>query len=249
MPQESTTAPTALVTGGAGGIGRAVCRRLAARGVTVALVDREVEIASAAASEIPGSVPFAADLTDPEAIVDLVSRVHEKVGAVHTLVNNAGVTLVQGFLENDDSSWDHQWAVNLRAPMQLTRLVLPAMVERGRGRLVHVSSDGARAGSAGEAVYSACKAGLLGFTKSIAREVACHGITSNAVCPGPTDTPMLRAVESERPHLIEALTRAVPLGRLASVDDVAGVVDFLAGDDAAYVTGQTYSVSGGITMF
>ncbi|HEX7096040.1 MAG TPA: SDR family oxidoreductase, partial [Acidimicrobiales bacterium] len=136
----------------------------------------------------------------------------------------------------------------LRAPMQITKGLLPHMIRQGWGRVVLISSDSARVGSAGESVYSALKAGLLGFTKSLAREVARDGVTVNAVCPGPTDTPMLRSVQAERPKLIESLTRAIPMGRLATPEDVASVVAFLCGEQAGYLTGQTFSVSGGITM-
>jgi 2-hydroxycyclohexanecarboxyl-CoA dehydrogenase len=241
---------TALVTGGGGGIGSATCRALAARGARVVVADIAVEAAEPVAAELPGAVAVRVDLADPASIAELHRHVAAELPPVQVLVNNAGVALVERFLDHepDLAVWDRQWAINLRGPMLLARAVLPAMVESGWGRIVNISSDGARAGSAGEAVYSAVKAGLLGFTRSLAREVGRQGITVNAVCPGPTDTAMTRAVREESPRLLEALQRAIPLGRIGEPDDIAEAVAFLADASGGYLTGQSLSVSGGITM-
>jgi len=235
---------TALVTGGAGGIGAAICRDLAALGARIVVADLDELAARRLAAELPDATAAGVDLDQPEQVAGLIHT----VGTVDILVNNAGVSVVERFVESDLSTWDRLWRINLRAPMQLTHGLLPGMLARGWGRLVFISSDGARAGSGGEGVYSACKAGLIGLSKTLAREAACAGVTSNAVCPGPTDTPMLRAVAAENPALVEKLARAIPLGRLGQPADVAAMVSFLCTERAAYVTGQTFSVSGGITM-
>jgi 2-hydroxycyclohexanecarboxyl-CoA dehydrogenase len=140
------------------------------------------------------------------------------------------------------------WKINLRAPMQLTRGLLPGMVQRGWGRLIFISSDGARAGSGGEGAYAATKSGLFGLAKTLAREAARGGVTSNVICPGPTDTPMVRAVADQHPELLDKLVRQIPLRRIGRPEDVAGIVAFLCTERAGYITGQTLSVSGGITM-
>lgn len=238
----------AVVTGGAGAIGAAICRDLAALGARVVVADVDAARARQVAAELPGGEVGEVDLSDDSSIRDFAAVTTERWGPVDVLVNNAGITQVEPFAESDPATWDRQWQVNLKAPMLLTQALVGGMVERGWGRVVFVSSDGARAGAGGEAVYAACKAGLFGFAKSLAREVARHQVTSNVVCPGPTDTPMLRAVAGEKPRLVEALTRAVPLRRLGSPDDVAATVAFLCSARAGYLTGQTVSVSGGLTM-
>jgi 2-hydroxycyclohexanecarboxyl-CoA dehydrogenase len=241
----------AVVTGGAGAIGSAICRDLAALGARVVVADLDGAGAREVAAALPGPDPAEAaevDLADGASIAAFTADVTARVGPVDVLVNNAGITQVEPFAESDPATWDRLWQVNLRAPMLLTQALLDGMTERSWGRVVFVSSDGARAGAGGEAVYTACKAGLFGFARSLAREVARHQVTSNVVCPGPTDTPMLRAVAGEKPKLVEALTRAIPLRRLGTPEDVAGTVAFLCSERAGYLTGQTVSVSGGITM-
>jgi 2-hydroxycyclohexanecarboxyl-CoA dehydrogenase len=174
--------------------------------------------------------------------------VESEAGGVDILVNNAGASVVERFVHSDLSGWDRLWRINLRAPMQLAHGLLPGMLDRNWGRLVFIASDSARAGAGGEGVYSACKAGLIGLAKTLAREAAAAGVTSNAVCPGPTDTPMLRAIAATNARLVEKLERSIPLGRLGRPEDIAAMVAFLCTDSAGYVTGQTISVSGGITM-
>lgn len=233
---------TAVVTGGAGGIGRRICADLAGLGARVVIAD--IESANEAAGALPGATGARVDLADPVSIEEFA----DEVGAVDILVHNAGVSIVEPFVDSDPAHWDLMWKINLRAPMQLTKALLPGMVERGWGRLIFISSDGARAGSGGEGAYAATKAGLFGLAKTLAREAGRAGVTSNVVCPGPTDTPMLRAVSDRHPGLVEKLARQVPLGRLGAPEDVAAVVAFLCTERAGYITGQTMSVSGGITM-
>lgn len=235
---------TALVTGGGGGIGAAICADLAALGARVVVADLDAAAARTVADDLDGARAEAVDLADPVSAGGLV----ERLGGVDVLVNNAGVSVVGPFVDSDPADWERMWAVNLRAPMLLARALLPGMTAAGWGRLVFVSSDGARAGSGGEGAYAASKAGLFGLAKTLARETARYGVTSNVVCPGPTDTPMLRAVSGANPGLVDKLARTVPLRRLGRPEDVSGLVAYLCTDRAEYITGQTLSVSGGVTM-
>ncbi|MFC5181060.1 SDR family NAD(P)-dependent oxidoreductase [Actinomadura harenae] len=237
------TGRVAVVTGGAGGIGRAICADLASLGAHVVVADLDAEAAAETAKPL-GATARRVDLADSASIDAFTAH----VGPVDVLVHNAGVSFVEPFTESDPAHWDLMWKINLRAPMQLTRALLPGMSERGHGRLVFVSSDGARAGSGGEGAYAATKSGLFGLAKTLAREAARGGVTSNVVCPGPTDTPMVRKVAERHPDLLDKLARQIPLRRIGRPSDVAGLVAFLCTDRAAYITGQTLSVSGGITM-
>jgi 2-hydroxycyclohexanecarboxyl-CoA dehydrogenase len=241
---------TALVTGGAGALGSAICRDLAGLGAHVVVADVDIVGAKDVAAGLPGGHAEAAevDLADEPSIAALAADVTDRHGGVDVLVNNAGITQVERFLDSDPATWDRQWQVNLKAPMLLTQALVGTMVGQGWGRVVFVSSDGARAGAGGEAVYSACKAGLIGFAKTLAREVARGHVTSNVVCPGPFDSPMTRAVAAERPQMIDALIKGIPLRRLGEPEDVAAAVSFLCTGRSGYITGQTLSVSGGITM-
>ncbi|GAB3681384.1 3-oxoacyl-ACP reductase FabG [Actinocorallia lasiicapitis] len=234
----------ALVTGGAGGIGRAICTDLAALGAQVLIADLDAESAAAFARTLPDASALAVDLGDPGSITALA----EAAGPVDVLVHNAGVSIVEPFVDSSPAHWDLMWRINLRAPMQLTQALLPGMTARGWGRLVFVSSDGARAGSGGEGAYAATKSGLFGLAKTLAREAARGNVTSNVVCPGPTDTPMVRQVAEQHPGLLDKLAKGIPLRRIGRPEDVAGLVAFLCTDRAEYITGQTLSVSGGITM-
>ncbi|WP_113701855.1 SDR family NAD(P)-dependent oxidoreductase [Nonomuraea lactucae] len=238
----------AVVTGGAGAIGSAIAADLTALGARVVVADVDLRGAEKVAAGLPGSVPQAVDLAAPESVERFCAACRDAAGGVDILVHNAGVSIVELFTSSDPANWDLMWQVNLRGPMLMTKLLLPGMMARGWGRLVFVSSDGARAGSGGEGAYAATKAGLFGLAKTLAREAARANVTSNVVCPGPTDTPMLQRVSAAEPGLVERIARTIPLRRLGTPADVAGLVAYLCTERAAYVTGQTLSVSGGVTM-
>lgn len=239
----------ALVTGAGRGIGRAIARRLAAEGATVVATDLDAGSAREAAAEIGGTaIGLGMDVTDAVSIGAAVAAADHHFGRIDALVNNAGWDKVEPFVQSTEETWDKVLAINLRGPIACTRAVLDGMIARRAGRIVSISSDAARVGSTGEAVYAAAKAGIIGFSKTLARELARYRINVNVVCPGPTDTPLLQGIAAETPKIAEALKRAVPFGRLAEPDEIAAAVAFFASDDAAFITGQTLSVSGGLTM-
>ncbi len=245
----------AIVTGGAGGIGAAICRRLAAEGGVVAVFDINPDSAEQVAADIRASggraEAFVVDLTRQDSVEAAVSAVESQLGPVDILVNNAGWDHAAPFLKTDKALWDKIVAVNLYGPLYMHHAVLKGMATRGAGKVVNIASDAARVGSSGEAVYAFCKGGLLSFSKTMARELARKQININVVCPGPTDTALFRdfAGEGEQGDKLRlALTKAIPFGRLGQPDDLPGVVTFLASDDAAFITGQVISVSGGLTM-
>jgi len=240
-----------LLTGGASGIGRAIALRLGQEGCRVGILDRDGAGAGATAEAIAagGGVAraFETDITDPDAVEAAVASFEREVAPATGLVNNAGWDLAAPFLETDAALWRKVVEINLFGPLHVTRAVLARMVERGRGRIVSVASDAGRVGSSGEAVYAACKGGIVAFSKSVAREVARQGITLNVLSPGPSDTPLFASFDPTG-KLAAALERAIPMRRLGRPDDYPGLVAFLLSDDAAFITGQTISVSGGLTM-
>lgn len=245
----------AIVTGGAGGIGAAISRRFAAEGALVAVFDINKDAAESVAAAIRAeggsAAAFAVDLTSQDSVVAAVAAAEQQLGPTHVLVNNAGWDHAAPFLKTDKALWDKIVAVNLYGPLYMHHAVLKGMAERGAGKVVNVASDAARVGSSGEAVYAYCKGGLVAFSKTMARELARKRINVNVVCPGPTDTALFRdfAGEGEQGEkLKDALTKAIPFGRLGQPDDLPGAVLFLASDDAAFITGQIISVSGGLTM-
>jgi 2-hydroxycyclohexanecarboxyl-CoA dehydrogenase len=177
-----------------------------------------------------------------------VEKVERELGPLDILVNNAGWDKVEPFVENTPQTWERVIAINFRGPLNCCKAVLPGMQARGRGKIVTISSDAARVGSTGEAVYAGCKAGLIGFSKTLAREVARYNINVNVVCPGPTETALLRSAMADRPKVLEAMAHSIPMRRLGQPGDLAGTVAFFASADSDYVTGQVLSVSGGLTM-
>jgi 2-hydroxycyclohexanecarboxyl-CoA dehydrogenase len=246
---------TALVTGGGRGIGRAVAEGLAADGLSVVIVDlrpEEAEETAAAIAEAGGqALAIQANVTDSASVEAAVNAAEERFGQIDVLVNNAGWDDLKPFLDTDEAFWDLIIDINFKGPLRFIRLVLPGMVERGWGRIINIGSDAGRVGSSLESVYSGAKGGIMAFTKTIAREAARNGVTANVVCPGPTDTPFMQEVVSAQGNadaVLGAMVKSVPMKRLAAPEEVAAAVRFFATDEAGYVTGQTLSVSGGLTM-
>lgn len=243
----------AIVTGGGQGIGRSLSLRLAEEGCKVAIFDLNPEAGAETVSLAgDGAVKaYEVDVTDYAAVAGAVAAVEAELGPIWLLVNNAGWDRPMPFLKTDQALWERIIRINLHGPLNTHHVVAPLMVGRGGGRIVNIASDAARVGTSDEAVYSACKGGLISFTKSVARELARKGVLLNAVCPGPTNTPMMAAVLGEGEQAVkwkDAMVRGIPLRRMGEPEDYAGIVAFLASDDAGFITGQTISVSGGMNM-
>lgn len=243
----------AVVTGAARGIGAATADALAADGWDVAVCDIDVETAESTAAAIAAergvrAIGVAVDVADGAAVRSAVETVESRLGPVEALVNNAGIDVIKPFVDSTEDEWDRIIAVNLKGTIRMCRAVLDGMMERQSGRIVSIASDAARVGSSGEAVYSATKGGVVSFTKTLAREMARSNIRVNCVCPGPTETALLSQVAEYSEKLYAGLSRAIPLGRTAQPSDIAPAVAFLVSDGAGYITGQTLSVSGGLTM-
>lgn len=250
-----------IVTGGGGGIGGATCRRFAQAGARVAVLDRDLAAAQQVARAIQASGGQACaqgcDITDRTQVDAAVQAVLQQWGAIDVLVNNAGWDVFKPFTQTVPAEWERLIAINLMGALHMHHAVLPGMVARSRepgwrgARIVNIASDAARVGSSGEAVYAACKGGLVAFSKTLAREHARHGITVNVVCPGPTDTALFADYKEgagSPDKLEQAFRRAIPLGRIGQPDDLPGAILFFASAEAGYVTGQVLSVSGGLTM-
>ncbi len=242
----------ALVTGGASGIGAATARRLAAEGARVAIADVNEDGARELAGELDGFA-VAMDVADTASVRAAVAQIEERLGPVDVLINNAGTDRFAFFVNTDEELWDLVLGVNLRGTIAVTHAVLSGMQERRRGAIVNVASEAGRVGSPGSVVYSSAKAGVIGFTKAIARESARYRVRCNAVAPGPIETPLLNAAPLVLGELGERLKRAMvdstALGRSGQPEEVAAAIVFLASEEAAYVTGQTLGVSGGLSMW
>jgi 2-hydroxycyclohexanecarboxyl-CoA dehydrogenase len=221
-------------------------------GARVAVAD----IDAAAAASTAGALgrddvarALAMDVSDFAQVGKAVAEIRNAWGAIDILVNCAGWDRMQPFRDNTPELWTRLIDINLRGPIHCCRAVMDDMIARNSGKIVSISSDAARVGSSGEAVYSACKGGIISFSKTLARELARHRVTVNVICPGPTDTPLLRGMAAQgNQKLVDALTRAIPFGRLAAPDEIAAAVAFFASSDADFITGQVLSVSGGLTM-
>ena len=241
----------AIVTGAASGIGRATAVDLARDGATVVVADIDLAGAEKVAAEIRGSGKATAiqiDVTNEVRARELAAEIVRLYGRIDILVSNAGWDRAQPFIETDAAFWDKVIAVNFRGHLAMTHATLPSMIERGFGRIVTVASDAGRVGSTGEVVYSGAKGAVIAFTKGLAREVARHGINVNCVAPGLTDTPLLAGISEGAEKLMAAIIRSIPLGRVGRPEEVARAILFFASPDADYITGQTLSVNGGLTM-
>jgi len=245
---------TAFVTGAGSGIGRAIAHRLAAAGARVAVADINLDTAHACAEAMRAAggdaVAVGVDVTDFASVREAVRQARDQIGRVAILVNNAGWDRFEAFVDNTPDFWERVIAINLKGPIYCCRAVIDDMIAAGGGKIINISSDAARVGSTGEAVYSACKGGVISFSKTLARELARHHINVNVVCPGLTDTPFLESMKvgEQGAKVMAAVTRSIPLGRVGTAAEVAAAVAFFASADADFVTGQVLSVSGGLTM-
>lgn len=241
------TGELALVTGGSRGIGLGIAGALAEGGARVAVVGRDGERARSAAAALPGAGHhgFACDVADGDQVTALAAAVDEAMGGVSILVNNAGVTRDTLLLRMKDEDWDQVMDVNLRGAFLVTRAFSRGMMKRRAGVILNISSVVGLSGNAGQTNYAASKAGLLGFTRSLARELASRNIRCNAIAPGYIETDMTGALDEKQ---TAALMERIPMGRLGTPEDIAGVARFLAGPAARYITGQVFAVDGGMVM-
>ena len=245
----------ALVTGGAQGIGKGIATTLGEQGFRVAVADLNLGVAEETAKEISAAggeaIAVQVDVTSRESVQAAVAEIESALGPIEVVVNNAGWDDFMPFVKTNEEFWDRILDINFKGALRVIHAVVPGMIERGFGRVINIGSDAGRVGSSLEAVYSGAKGGIIAFTKTLAREVATKGVTANTVCPGPTDTPALRKFaegSGDAEKVIGGMTRAVPMKRLGTPSDVGPAVAFFASDGAGFVTGQTLSVSGGLTM-
>ncbi|MCW2816118.1 MAG: oxidoreductase [Nocardioides sp.] len=247
----------ALVTGGAQGIGKGIATTLGREGFRVAVADLNFAVAEETAEQIIASggeaIAVEIDVTSTESVKAAVATIEAELGPIEVVVNNAGWDDFMPFVKTTEEFWDKILDINYKGALRVIHATAPGMMERGFGRIVNIGSDAGRVGSSMEAVYSGAKGGIIAFTKTLAREVARKGVTANTVCPGPTDTPALRkfadgAGGGDAEKVIAGMTSAVPMKRLGTPEDVGPAVAFFASDGAGFVTGQTLSVSGGLTM-
>jgi 2-hydroxycyclohexanecarboxyl-CoA dehydrogenase len=242
----------AIVTGSAQGIGRAIAMRLASEGAKVAVADIDLEGATRTAGEIKASggsaIAVKLDVTRLQDAIDGADRVEHELGPIGILVNNAGWDVIEPFLESQPETWDKVIAINYRGVLNCCKSIAPRMQQRSRGKIISISSDAGRVGSTGEAVYAGCKAAIIGFSKTLARELARNGINVNVVCPGPTQTALLKTAMAGREGVLDAMAKGIPFRRLGQPEDLAGAVAFFASSDSDYATGQVLSISGGLTM-
>ena len=236
---------TALVTGSTRGIGRAIAQMLSEAGANVAVVGRDVAKAEMVATTLKSGKGFACELTDPAAVVALVEEVEKAFSGVDILVNNAGITKDNLLLRMKDDDWDAVLNANLKAAFIATRAATRGMMKRRWGRVINIASIVGLIGNKGQANYAASKAGLIGFTKSVAKELASRNILANVVAPGFIDTDMTAGMTSEAR---ETLSKQIPLERLGTASDIASTVAFLASEHASYITGQVFVVDGGMVM-
>jgi 2-hydroxycyclohexanecarboxyl-CoA dehydrogenase len=252
MGSQRLVGKIAIVTGAAQGIGRAIATRLADEGAAVAIADIQTDAAESTAAELRAlgakAIAVKLDVTKFQDAEAAAAHVERELGPIDILVNNAGWDKLEPFIESVPETWDKIIAINYRGTLNCCRAIAPRMKARGSGKIISISSDAGRVGSTGEAVYAGCKAAIIGFSKTIARELARYHINVNVVCPGPTETALLRDAMAGREGVLEAMARGIPFRRLGKPEDLAGAVAFFASSDSDYATGQVISISGGLTM-
>lgn len=243
---------TAIVTGAGSGVGRAIALGLANGGAGVVIADLSSERAEGVVKEITSSggsaLAVAVDVADAPGVREMIAKSIEKFGKIDILISNAGWDKVMPFVETDESLWDRVIDINYRGHVACAHATVPHMIEAGSGKIVFIASDAGRVGSSGEAIYSGAKGAVIAFSKALARETARKGINVNCVAPGLTDTPMLAQVSEGNEKLMGAIIRSIPLGRVGTPQEVANAALFMASSDADYITGQTLSVNGGLSM-
>lgn len=246
------TKKVAFVTGAGRGMGREIARTLASKGFNIVVTDVNMENANETVSLIKEAgneaVPVYCDVTTLESVQEAVATALTHFNTIDVLVNNAGWDKVEPFLQSEPKTWKTIIDINLMGQIHTCKEILPVMIEKGYGKVINISSDSARVGSSGEAVYSAAKGGVVALTKTLAREMARHQINVNCVAPGPADTPLFQEIGAGNSKLVAALEKAIPFRRLAQPSDIANTIAFLASEEADYITGQTLSVNGGLTM-
>lgn len=242
----------AFITGAGRGIGREIARKLSSRGMRIVVTDKNLENAEKTVSLIREeggeAIAVYCDVTSLENVEKAVEQAVAEYGKIDVLVNNAGWDKIEPFLQSTPSTWKTIIDINLMGQVHTCKAILPIMIENGYGKVINIASDSGRVGSSGEAVYSAAKGGVIAFTKTLAREMARYRLNVNCIAPGPSDTPLFQEIGSYNQGIAAALERAIPFRRLAKPEDIAGAVAFLASADADYITGQTLSVNGGLTM-
>ena len=246
------TKQVAFITGAGSGIGREIARKLGAKGLKIIVADINMknaeETISILTKENIEATAIYCDVTTLESVQEAVKESVEKYGTIHVLVNNAGWDKIEPFLKSEPSTWKTIVDINLMGQIHTCKEILPIMIENGSGKVVNIASDSGRVGSSGEAVYSAAKGGVISLTKTLAREMARYKLNINCIAPGPSNTPLIEEIGTYNQGIVKALEKAIPFRRLAEAKDIANAVAYFASPEADYVTGQTLSVNGGLTM-
>lgn len=249
------TTKTAIVTGGARGIGQGISTTLAKQGANVAIADLLMEEAEKTVAQIKDSggnaMAIQTDIADLDSVKTMLAAVRKNLGPIDILVNNAGWERIIPFMQTTPEFWDKVIAINYGGVLNTCYCVAEEMISRNCGKIINIASDAARVGSMGEAVYAGAKGAVISFSKTLARELARNKINVNIICPGPTPTPLMAEMKQSDAFagkVLSAMDKIIPLKRMGTPQDVGHAVVFLASDEAGFITGQVLSVSGGLTM-